>query len=210
MKKIRLSITAKLVTAFGFLSAIIIFSGIYLFYITNEYKGSIENTRHIYLPTINLLDDINSYVLESNELLLIWVYVEKDRNTKCKNKLDNIANYQIPILIDKLNSKKEIIPDSLKNDVTILQKEILDFLNTQREIMLNLETTQDYKDEKKMLWIKSNFGSENQLKRLSDDIYKRNKNLRKNVKLILLKEQKALLDLYKETKSLLFIRLICI
>lgn len=208
MKKIRLSITVKLLAAFVFLSAIIIFSGIYLFYITKQYKDNIEKEKQSYLPTINLLREINSYTLKTNELILVWVYVEKKRNTSCKNKLDNIANYQIPLLLEKLNERKADIAPSLLSEITILQKEIVDYLNIQREIMFSLETVDDYSDSTKMFRIKQNFGSEKSFNKLSEDISSRITGLQNVLNRVLTNDQDRLLELYSETKKMLIIRLV--
>lgn len=206
MKNIRFSVGIKLMTAFAFFSIVIIISGLYLFSTMKVYKNEIEENKTKYNPSIQFLSKISSKLSKSNELILLWVYVEKSRNTNSKNTLDNIVGYKLPDLLQKTQIYTKLWSEEERNSFRQITQDISQLLTLQSDIMIQLENESDYSNSANLKLIKSKFGTNKEITELSLQTIEKIDLLTQDFKLKVSKRQNELLSLYEKTKVSLLVR----
>jgi len=206
MSKLRFSVGTKLMTIFVFFSIIIIVSGLYLFNTMQQFKVNIDENKQKYLPSIALLNEINSQVKTANELILIWVYVETDRNTHSKNLLDNIVGYKLPELLNKTDEYEKNWTKEQKKHYQKIKHDLNELMNKQLEVMQKLENEVDYQNEQNIVAIKSKFGTNRPLSELGFGVCENINVLRENIKQEHNSKQNELLEIYKDTQTSLYFR----
>lgn len=207
MKNIRFSVGVKLLSAFAFFSIIIIVSGLVLFFTLKQYKEGIVEYEENYSPSMTLLNEISNNISKSNELILIWIYVEKKRNTKSKNTLDNIVSYRIPDFLLKIKKYTKLWTKKERKQFLEINKKISTLLEIENKIMLQLETNSDY-NYKNLTKIKNKLGTDKELTKLSAQTIKELNSLSASLKSEFASKQHDLKELYIETRDTLFFRAI--
>ncbi len=206
MNKVRFLVGTKIMTIFVLFTFIIIFSGFFLFQTMQEYKVNVDESRNFYSPCISLLNDLSYNVTKSNELILIWIYIEKNRNTNSKNLLDNIIAYKLPFLVEKLDKYKKYFSKEQKELYHLIKTDLDVFTVHYTEIMIKLEHESDYENENILSEIKNKFGSENEFTKsslnLEEQIFKLELLLKKEQK----QKQEALIKLDESKKLSIILR----
>lgn len=205
MNRVRFSVGTKLMTIFVFFSIIIVVSGLYLFRTMEQFKTNIDENKQKYLPSIALLNDLNSQIKTTNELILIWIYVEINRNTRSKNLLDNLVGYKIPNTLSQINEYEKTWDKEQKIQFAEIKQNLNLLMSEQAEIMQKLENESDYSMEANLSAIKNKFGTNQPLTELGLEVSKKIEILRENFKNEHNANQSELLSMYKNTRTSLYL-----
>lgn len=144
----RLTISNKLLIGFGSLLLVVIINGLVTYSTSNANKKLNEDILKIYNPSLSGLQECNSMVNNSQMLIKNWVFIEKQKGTPDKKKLENMHDVQFPKLQAELQEISKNWESREREMLVVILKGINDTLfAAHKEIMGSLRDMNDYNDD---------------------------------------------------------------
>lgn len=102
--KIKFGIVRQLSFSFGAIIGFVLFMGVATLLIIGRNQGLNRMISDVYSPSVKLLNNYYSELIDSRMLIKNWVYIDKQVDTPDKLRLNELLENRIPLLNDKLKA----------------------------------------------------------------------------------------------------------
>lgn len=144
MKKIKLTIGNKILGGFLLLIFIFGFNALLSIYTLDISKGIIEENESIIKPSVDALNELNLVATKSKMFITNWIYLQS--NVEDKEALKTLHEIEYPQLKEELNILKSNWSQEQQLAIDSVFLSFDELLKTEKDIMSQLVTYEDYDD----------------------------------------------------------------